>query len=301
MIDFNFRHWTGSYALPPLRDIRWRVLLLLGSYLLAGIVFLGFDRKPLQILLLIFAGALLDMVLMGIFRQRKAFPLSAMISCCSLALILNWSYQAYNLMIPVFICMASKYIFTLRGKHFFNPSLFAIVFCILFTQEYITLAPSYQWYGSANTAWMMMWFVLTGALMLFVFKINRHWLIMSFLITFILQTMLRGYIMEHIIPWQTLVIGSLTSPAFYLFTFYMITDPATSPAGKKDQIIVGIAIGLLDLLFHLRLSYYTFFFAGFMVALARYLYFLIRDLRTSGLPYVSRSMAATLPLSLIHI
>ena len=270
-ISYFFKSLKGSYALPPLSDLRWRVFLLLGSYLIAGILFLGFDRKPEQIVILILAGGLLDMLLMSIFKKIKAFPLSAMISCCSLALILNWSYDASNLLLPVFVCMISKYVFTLNGRHFFNPSLFAIVFCILFADDFISLAPSYQWYGTANTAWMMMWFLLTGALMLFVFKINRHWLILSFLITFALQTLLRGIIMEHIIPWQTLVIGSLTSPAFYLFTFYMITDPATSPKDKKSQIIVGISIGILDLLFHLKLSYYTFFFAGFTVAAVRYL------------------------------
>lgn len=103
------------------------------------------------------------------YSNKKVFPLSAMISCCSLAIILNWSYDFHNLFLPVFICIASKYIFTLNGKHFFNPSLFAICFCLLFGGEFVTLAPSYQWYGSAQSAWVMMYFVATNLVFYFSF------------------------------------------------------------------------------------------------------------------------------------
>jgi hypothetical protein len=257
-------------------DIRWRAFGLLFSYLMLGMTFLGFSRKPFQVLLLILSGMILDMLLNGVLKGRKVFPLSAMVSCSSLAILLNWSFDFHFLFLPVFICIASKYIFTLDGKHFFNPSLFAICFCILFCGDFITLSPAYQWYGSAQSAWMMVWFVISGAFMLFVFKINRIWLIGSFIITFILQTILRAYILKHVIPFETLFIGALTSPAFYLFTFYMITDPATSPSKKWDQILVGFFIALLDLIFHLKFSLYTFFFAGITVATSRFLYFHIK-------------------------
>ncbi len=276
MIYPHLKNWQGTFTPPPLSDLRWRIFALLASYLILGMSFLGFSRKPFQVLLLILLGAGLDLLLTGLLKNKKVFPLSAMISCCSLAIILNWSYDFHNLFLPVFICIASKYIFTLNGKHFFNPSLFAICFCLLFGGEYVTLAPSYQWYGSAQSAWVMMYFVATAGLLFFVFKINRSWLIGSFLLTFIIQTLIRAYVMKYVIPIETLFIGALTSPAFYLFTFYMITDPATSPSKKSDQIWVGISIAILDLIFHLKFSLYTFFFAGLSVAAARYGYFLIK-------------------------
>ena len=281
MIDFKPSTWTNNYKPPPLRDIRWRVFFLLFGFLVMGMTFLGFDRKPLHVFLLLATGAFLDVIFNGIFKKKKIFPLSALISCCSLALLLNWSYNYTNLWLPALICIGSKYLFTVKGKHFFNPSMFAIVFCILFTRESISLAPSYQWFGTAASAGMMIWFVITGALIMFVFKIKRNWLILSFLITFVLQTIYRADVMEHIIPWQTLFVGSITSPAFYLFTFFMITDPATSPKNPRAQILVGIAIGLFDLLYHLKLSYYTFFFAGITVAAIRYVYFLYKNLNTN--------------------
>ena len=278
MVNLNIATWNGSFTPPPLGDVRWRAFLLLFLYLVLGMTFLGFSRQPIHIFILIFAGAALDMVLSGILRSRKIFPLSAMISCSSLAILLNWSYGMHNLWLPVFICIASKYLITLRGRHFFNPSMFAICLCILLGGEFVTLAPAYQWYGSSETAWMMGFFIVTGAMFFFVFKINRTWLIASFLITFFAQTLYRAHVMEHIIPWETLFLSSVTSPAFYLFTFYMITDPSTSPNKRSDQILVGIAIALFDLVFHLKFSLYTFFFAGLTVAAIRYFYFLGKQL-----------------------
>lgn len=239
-----------------------------------GMTLLGFSRKPFQVFLLISLGAIFDLILSLLIKNRKMFPLSAMISCCSLAILLNWSFDFHNLFLPVFVCIASKYLITLNGKHFFNPSLFAICFCVLLGGEYVTLAPSYQWYGTAESAWVMMYFVATAGLLFFVFKINRVWLISSFIFFFVIQTIIRALVMKHVIPFETLFVGALTSPAFYLFTFYMITDPSTSPSKKSDQIIVGAGIALLDLVFHLKFSLYTFFFAGLTVASLRYIYLL---------------------------
>ena len=297
MISLNPTNWTGSFRPPRINDVRWAVFALLFLYLILGMTMLGFTRQPVHVFTLIFAGATLDLLLSGVLRSRKMFPLSAMISCCSLALILNWSYGIHNLWLPVFICIASKYIITLKGKHFFNPSLLAISVCLIIGEEFVTLAPAYQWYGSVETAWLMGFFIITGALFLFIFKINRGWLIGSFLLVFFLQTLYRANVMEHIIPWETLVLSSITSPAFYLFTFYMITDPATSPNSRRDQILVGVFIALFDLLFHLKFSLYTFFFAGITVAAIRYLYLLGKSFRETR----ELSLLGALRLKISHI
>ena len=90
----------------------------------------------------------------------------------------------------------------------------------------------------------------------------------SFLIVFTLQT-LRAWIMKHHLPFETLFLGTLTSPAFFLFTFFMITDPRTSPSDTKGQIITGALLAILDLIFHIKQSYYTFFYAGLTLQLGK--------------------------------
>ena len=79
------------------------------------------------------------------FTAEKIIPLSAYISCCSIGLLLNYAHSSWILILPVFLTIASKYILTFNGRHVFNPSLFGLAACLLFTNEVITAAPAYQW------------------------------------------------------------------------------------------------------------------------------------------------------------
>jgi hypothetical protein len=137
---------------------------------------------------------------------------------------------------------------------------------LLLADHLISPAPAYQWGGAvAISAFMVM-----GALVLFVFRIGRSPLIVSFLIFYTLQTALRAYIMRWHLPAETLFVGTLTSAPFFLFTFYMITDPQTSPARPRDQVLTALAITLVDLWLHKRESLYTFYYAAFAVGVVRF-------------------------------
>src|SRR5438477_11419943 len=116
---------ASRWVLPTWKDPRIPFATLLTLYAILGCTILGFNRSPLQILLTIVAGCLLEMLFHWFFCQREwIVPLSAYISCVSIALLLNYSHNYYLLFLPVFFCISSKYIFTYQGKHFFNPSLF---------------------------------------------------------------------------------------------------------------------------------------------------------------------------------
>jgi hypothetical protein len=239
-------------------DVRYIVLAILVIYLILGFTVLGFNRTPTQAIITCLCTMIFEVVLCYIFKKKLIFPLSALITSCSLSLLLNYSHNYWILLAPVFFSIGSKYFFTLDGKHVFNPAQIAVTLSLLITSGLITAAPAYQWNGiesmGAFIAMLGIFFLLP--------RINRHWLVISFLITFTIQTFLRAQIMKHHLPFETLFLGTLTSPPFFLFTFFMITDPATSPKSKKAQIWIGIAIATIDLLFHLRQSYFTFFFAG---------------------------------------
>ena len=260
--------WEAT-PMPGIKDPRWVFGLLLAVYVVLGLTVLGFSRTPMQVLMLIGFGALLDYSITGLTTGKSVFPLSAIISCLSLSILLNYSYGFQYVLLPPFFTIASKHLLRFNGRHIYNPSMFGIVVCILFFNKYISIAPAYQWYGGTHGTIAMAAFIITGALVLFLGRVNRGWLVASFLFFYCLQTLLRAYILRFVLPPSTLFVGSLTSPAFYLFSFYMITDPATSPPDRKQQIIVGFFLAGLDLFFHTKASLFTFFFAGITVATVR--------------------------------
>jgi Na+-translocating ferredoxin:NAD+ oxidoreductase RnfD subunit len=245
-------------------DPRYIVLAILLFYLALGFTVLGFNRSPFQALVTTVSAGLFEIILTKLFKKKWIFPLSAIITSVSLSLLINYSQNYWILFIPVFFAIGSKHFFTFNGKHNFNPAQIAVTLSLLFSGDLITAAPAYQWYGIESMAV----FIFMFGVFFLLPKINRHWLVLSFLFFFTLNTFLRAMIMKHHLPFETLFLGTLTSPAFFLFTFFMITDPQTSPKTKKGQIIAGFAIALVDLIFHLKQSYFTFFYAASTIQLS---------------------------------
>ena len=134
-----------GWVWPRWNDPRVPFAVLLTLYGVLGFTFFGFNRSPTQMALIVVSGSLLDMGLGWLLRREKVVPLSAYISCCSLALLLNYSHSSWLLLLPVWLTIGSKYVLTYEGSHVFNPSMFGVATSLLFTRELITAAPAYQW------------------------------------------------------------------------------------------------------------------------------------------------------------
>jgi hypothetical protein len=256
-----------GWEVPTLKDPRLPFAGLLLLYAALGFTFLGFNRQWWQMALIVGSGAALEVALSWVFHRRKVFPLSAIISCTSLGILLNYSHHSWVLFFPVFLTIGSKYLLTFQGRHVFNPSMFGVATSLLFTQELVTAAPAYQWAGGSVT---MSLFLAAGALLLFMSRVGKTWLVVSFLVFYALQTAVRAYIMRHHLPWQTLFFGTLESPPFFLFTFYMITDPATSPRTPRGQVLFALALTLVDGVLHFKESVYTFFYAALALGTVKF-------------------------------
>jgi enediyne biosynthesis protein E4 len=257
--------WTG---VPTIADARWPFAALLTIFAVLGASFLGFNRSPAQMAITVVAGCALDVALHFALRERKLLvPLSAYISSLSIALLLDYAHDHASMFFPIALTIGSKYVFTFAGRHVFNPSLFGVVGTLLFAGDLISASPAYQW-DSWRTISI---FMVAAALSLFVFKVERFFLVCVFVPMYAAQTLLRAYLSRHHIPADVLFVGTMTSPTFFLFAFFMLTDPRTSPATRRAQIVVAAAVSILDLVFHARQSLFTFFYAAGTVQTARFL------------------------------
>ncbi len=259
---------------PSWSDPRLPFLALLWCYLILGITVLGFNRSPAQIISTIAFACFLDMLLHAAFKGgRLLLPLSAAITGSSLSILVNYAHGLWYPLVPVFFAIASKYLLTVNGRHVFNPSLFGIVLSLWVADGMISAAPAYQWGGSIA----LVFFIVTAALLLFVFRIKRAALIVSFLLMYFAVLAFRAWLTRWHMPPETWFMGALTSPAFFLFAFFMITDPATSPASRKGQILMAASIVIIDLLLHKIQIHSTLFYAGFIYFLARFCWLHLRQ------------------------
>ena len=274
-----------TFILAPFRwlhslDPRITIAAILFSYLVLGVTVLGFNRGIGQMAVTTVSTCAFEWVLCRIFHKKWLVPMSALITSLSLSLLLNYSHDYWVLFVPVYFAIGAKYVFTFNGKHVYNPAQVGVVFSLLFASSLITSAPAYQWNGIES----MGVFVAGLGIFMMVPKVNRFPLVLSFLFFFSLATLLRAEIMKHHLPFETLFLGTITSPAFFLFTFFMITDPKTSPSGFRQQVVAGFLLALFDLIFHLRQSYYTFFYAGFTLQTLRLLTSHGKAMYASGRP-----------------
>ncbi len=250
---------------PTLKDPRVPVAFILFSYLVLGMTVLGFNRGPLQVAITVSTAVMLDVVFHRFFVPGPPlFPLSALITGMGLSILINYAHGYWYAAIPPLIAISSKYLITFRGRHFYNPTLFGVVICVLLMDGMIGPSPAYQWGGS----YAIGAFIVTLAIFFFALRIQRMALIISFLGFYSLGLIVRAWLTRYHVPWETWLMGALTAPAFYLFTFFMITDPQTSPKTKSRQVIFGFSIAAVDFILHLRESLSTFFIAAFVCTTA---------------------------------
>ncbi len=131
------------------------------------------------------------------------------------------------------IANASKYLIAWNGKHIFNPAAFAVAVSGL-----IGLEASTWWVG--NSA---MWPVVLIVGLLIVRKIRRFPLYLSFTAMAILAQF--AEFIHHNSVNSVAINGALfASPLIFLGTI-MLTEPATMPPKRYQQVIFGAIVALL--------------------------------------------------------
>ena len=143
-------------------------------------------------------------------------------------------------------------------RHFFNPSNFGIATTLLLF-PWVGIAPPYQFtenLGGVAHVIVPCIFIFTGSLLNTKFT-RRLPLIIAWLSGFALQAVIRNLITG------TSLTGGLvpmTGVAFLLFTFYMVTDPGTTPAKPLNQVLFGAGVALTySMLMALHVSFGLFF------------------------------------------
>jgi Na+-transporting NADH:ubiquinone oxidoreductase subunit NqrB len=180
-------------------DTRYVVTAILLFYNILGITVLGFNRSWLQVLVTVTAGILLHIFYDIVFYKRLYFPISAVTSSLGLCILVNYGHSLIYPFVPIFFAISSKYFFNFKGRHTFNPAMMGVTLSLLFASDFISSAPAYQWNGIGAMAL----FIIMPALLFFMPKINRGYLVGSFLIVFTLQITLRSLLIRHYLPFNT--------------------------------------------------------------------------------------------------
>ena len=216
-----------------LRDPRLYQIAVLTSLLLYGVLRLDFEVPPAQAAILLGTALLAQAACTRIWRLPAFDPRSALISGLSLCLLLRTGSLLLALAAAV-ITIASKFVIRWRGKHVFNPTNFGIVALLLATDR-VWVSPG-QWGNVAIFAFLM---ACLGSLV--VHRAARSDVTWAFLIFYLAVLFGRALWLGQ--P-MAIPLHQIENGAFLLFTFFMISDPKTTPDSRAGRVLFALLVAL---------------------------------------------------------
>jgi Na+-translocating ferredoxin:NAD+ oxidoreductase RnfD subunit len=207
----------------------------------------------------------------GGWRNKVDFLLSAHITGVACAMLL---YSNASLMPVVFASAAaisSKALLRVAvrnsQRHFLNPSNFGITLTLLLF-PWVGIAPPYHFSENIHGwgSWILPAIIVTSGSFLNIRFTKRICVVIGWAGGFLIQGMLRNLIFG--VP-LTATLLPMTGVAFVLFTFYMVTDPATSPCTSRGQLLFSALVSITYGVLVTAHVVFGLFFALTVVSLAR--------------------------------
>ena len=212
-------------------DPRVYQIAVLASMMIYGVFWLNLEIFLSQVIVIIFSVlvtqyALLRLVKLPVFDVR-----SPLISGLSLCLLLRTNSMFLAISASV-ITIASKFCIRFRGKHLFNPTNFGLV-AMMFATNDVWVSPG-QWGSAAYFGFLV---ACIGGLV--VNRATRSDVTFAFLGIYIALTVCRALWLGDPL---TIPFHQIQNGAFLIFTFFMISDPKTTPDSRFGRILFAFLV-----------------------------------------------------------
>lgn len=216
------------------------IQVLLGLLLLGGWV-AGYGVAAPALLAAVGTAAALDTVLLWLTRGKWQWPSGAVLSALFVALILDPRTPAYIVACTAVLAITSKYLLRSRWANICNPAALALV------ANYFLFGSGQSWWGALPDLPIIFVGVLLVAVAYIANHIKKLPMVLAFLGTFFGAATVLAFVKD-----PTMVAELFRTPDLQMALFFagfMLTDPPTSPAKPRDQIIYGIVVAALALVF----------------------------------------------------
>jgi enediyne biosynthesis protein E5 len=217
-----------------LRDPRLYQITVLGGLLVYGFTALDFDIGAGQILGTLACVLAAQWVFSTGARLGRVDRRSALISGLSLCLLLRTDQPLLVVPLAALVTIGSKFRVRVRGKHVFNPTNIGLASMLLVTDG-VWLSPG-QW---GNVAFFALLMACLGGLV--AHRALRSDVALSFIASYATLLVARSlYLGEP----MAIPLHRLQGGALLLFTFFMISDPKTTPDARGARVLFGALVAL---------------------------------------------------------
>jgi Na+-translocating ferredoxin:NAD+ oxidoreductase RnfD subunit len=188
--------------------------------------------------------------------ERKSSRDSTVITSLIISLILGFTTSWVDVAGTAAIAILSKHLIVYKKKPIFNPATVGLLLSIFIFKS------GQSWWGAFGDlpAWTIIFLVIGGYLI--TDRVNKFPQVLSFLGTFFVLLFVMGL----------LNVGNAADafrPPFInatlFFAFFMLTDPPTSPAKNKNQVLFGILSAVTGVLVYGMFGGLTYLFIGLCI------------------------------------
>jgi len=227
------RHCLARCIVLMKPDPRHYQIAVLAALLAYGLTRLDFEVGGAQAAAMLTTALLTQYLCTRGLPATPAFdPRSALISGLSLCLLLRTNSFELAVVAAV-VTVASKFVIRIDGQHLFNPTNFGIVVMLLTGHAWVSPG---QW---GNVAFFALLMACLGGLV--VTRAARSDITLSFLVFYMGLVFGRSLWLGE--P-MSIPIHRLQSGALLLFSFFMISDPRTTPGSRASAWRISNSSGV---------------------------------------------------------
>jgi Na+-translocating ferredoxin:NAD+ oxidoreductase RnfD subunit len=179
----------------------------------------------------VLAAVIVDIICNNFKNKYSSIPDGAVITGLIISLILSSATSIVAIAGTSAIAILSKHLLTYKKRPIFNPAAFGLLFSVLLFQT------GQSWWGAfGDLSVGTIVFLLAGGFIM-TNRINKFPQVFAYLFTTFTLLAIMGFF--HIGD----AVDALRPPfinATLFFGFFMLTDPPTSPAKDRDQVLFGI-------------------------------------------------------------
>ena len=230
------RGWERANRIDPRYLIAFLITLVLVAAQLRYHMLGSYDRLAVALAVCLATEALLS----WFDRGKVVNLLSAYISGISLTLLIKPQGGAlWPFVLGGVLAISSKYVLRYRDNHLWNPTNFAVAALLLLAPDRVSVL-SHQ-FGNDLTTNLVIW--IFGLIV--VARVGVLHITLTYVASFLLLNSVRALTLgQPVLP----EVAPITGPMYQLFVFFMITDPRTIVRGRRRQILVAVAIAVMEAL-----------------------------------------------------
>ena len=248
-IEAAGRRWEFRY------DPRFTAPLFITAILIGGHISFGILESYQQTLLAIATAIVAELVLSRLLKGQWPHLASAYISGISVGILIR-SPLFWPFALCALITITSKYVLRYRGRHLWNPSNFGIC-AMLLLAPYAVAHLSIQW---GNNLWPMIVIWTLGTII--IASLKRFHICATYVAAFVVFALIRTWFTGDSFLAE---LAPITGPMYQLFVFFMITDPKTTVASRRGQMIVAFLVAFVEFVMRLGEIVHAPFYALFLV------------------------------------